>query len=121
MKIRDLFDMLGAAEDFLSFWEGVETVDQMVSRLEHLKRGDNPEGLLDDLHSLRICTAGAFAANIELGGALSQNEEADTGIDDLDKVLAELGEEEKVADDKTGADDNVTPQVETVAEKTPTS
>jgi hypothetical protein len=120
MKIRELFDLLGAAEDFLSFWEGVETVDQMISRLEHLKRAD-PEGLLDDMHSLRICTAGAFDANLELGGALSQGEPAETGIDDLESVLAGFGNQNEVVDDKTTTPVTLEPSEETVTEKSPTS
>ena len=120
MKIQELFDLLGAAEDFLSFWEGVETVDQMISRLEHLKRAD-PEGLLDDLQSLRICTSAAFAANIELGGALAQHGTEDTDDSDLEKALAGFEDGETGSESVTETTESVTEDAETVTEKTPTS
>ena len=82
MKIQDLFDLINAAEDFISFWNGVDGVDQMVSRLERLKRED-PKGMVDDLNALRIAVDAALTANIELGGALSGDGEPTLDTDDL--------------------------------------
>jgi hypothetical protein len=119
MKIQELFDLLTASEDFLSFWEGVETVDQMISRLEHLKRAD-PEGLLEDMQSLKMSTSAAFTANIELGGALTQHgiDSAEDG--DLERALAGFEDGEEVPDGGTTPTENATEDSETVTEKTPT-
>ena len=121
MKIRELFDLLGAAEDFLSFWDGVETVDQVVSRLEHLKRAA-PEDLLEDLQTLRICTTSAFAANLELGGSLDESPKSDDNDDlGLGDLLSQLESPEGDLEPKTEQMDKTTEAAGTPSEKTTTS
>ena len=90
MKIQTLFDLLGSAQDLLSNFEDVTTPQQMVSKLERLKRQD-PEGLLDDVLILRASLDAALTAHIELGGALTDDDsEPDS---DVDKILAEFSKD----------------------------
>lgn len=86
MKIQELFDLLGSSQDFLSYFEGVQSPAQVTSRLEHLKRQD-PEFFLEDLHALRVSTHAALSANIELGGSLSSDDDVP---DDLQNALDEF-------------------------------
>ena len=86
MKIQTIFDLLGASQDLLSFFDGVETPSQVVSRLETLKRGD-VVGMLDDLNSLRMSVTATFSDTIELGGSLSSEEE---GSDDIESALSDF-------------------------------
>jgi hypothetical protein len=81
MLIQQLFDQLGNAQDILAYFDGVTTPQQLASRFEMLKRGENPLEFFEDLEALRISTANALSANIELGGSL-ESEEKDE-VDDL--------------------------------------
>jgi hypothetical protein len=87
MLIQQLFDQLGSAQDFLSYFEGVTTPQQLVSRLEHLKHQD-PVEMFEDLEVLRIATANALSANIELGGTLGTV--TDGNVDDNDNDVDDL-------------------------------
>lgn len=82
MKIQELFDLLGDAQDVLSYFANVENPQQLVSRLERLKR-QAPEELLEDLFALKTSLETAFTAHIELGGSLSSDEEIPDGLGDL--------------------------------------
>ena len=92
MQIQQLFDQLESSQDVLSHFEGVTTPAQLVSRLELLKRQD-PVMLFEDLESLRMSTASALAANIELGSTLGNDEETDDA-DDLLRSLEAFPDEE---------------------------
>ena len=47
MKVQNLFDILQDTQDLLSYFEDVANRDQMVSRLERLKRQTNFSTLLN--------------------------------------------------------------------------
>ena len=51
MKIQSLFDLLQDAQDLLSFFDGVTNKNQMISRLETLKR-QAPENLFDTIDAM---------------------------------------------------------------------
>jgi hypothetical protein len=94
MKIQELFDLLGAAQDHLSYFDGVQTPTQVISRLEHLKHQD-PEYFMEDLNALRIATQAALSANLELGGSLSTDDDLP---DDLQTTLDEFPDVESPLD-----------------------
>ena len=113
MKIQELFDLLGAAQDFLTIFEDVESPSQLVSRFERLKRED-VEGILQDLNALRFATVAALEANLELGGSLG-----DTDDDDPTNLEEALGDFPEFASDDS--DEEVSPsQGETVSNPSPT-
>jgi hypothetical protein len=77
MKMQAIFDLIQDAQDVLTFFEGVTTTDQMISRLDRLKR-QAPEDFADCLDALRFSVSAALEDNLELGGPLgSDDEEAD--------------------------------------------
>lgn len=117
MRIQELFDLIGAADDFLSLWHEVETTDQLISRLERLKRED-PEGILDDLNGLRIAVSSALAANIELGGALSGDGEP---VSDIDKALEGFRDLEEPTEATQDALSNQPAAAATAPEEKPTT
>ena len=107
MKIQELFDLLGTAQDLLSYFEGVQTPTQVVSRLEHLKHKD-PEYFLEDLGALRIAIHSALSANLEMGGSLSSDDDVP---DDLETTLDEFPDVEANLDTNShpSPDDTQTP------------
>ena len=75
MKVQNLFDILQDTQDLLSYFEDVTTKEQMVSRLERLKR-QAPDELVDTIESLRMSTGAALEDQLELGGSLMDGDES---------------------------------------------
>jgi len=84
MKLQTIFDLIQDAQDVLSFFDKVTTPEQLISRLDRLKR-QAPEDFAECLDSLRFSVGAALEDNLELGGPLaSDDDEADdifAGID----------------------------------------
>ena len=98
MKIQTLFDLLGSAQDFLSHFDKVSTPEQLVSRIAVLRRQD-PEDMLYDLLTLRATVDSALNAHIELGGALTDDDETPDGEisgsgNDMEQLLASFDDDE---------------------------
>lgn len=104
MKIKDLFDFVQSADQLLSNFDAVASPQQLVSRLEQLKR-QNPEGLFDDLEDLRLSHSNVLEATLELGGALSNE------MDEPDDLLSHLDAFSETPDE--------TPSEATTDEKAP--
>jgi hypothetical protein len=83
MQIKHLFNLLHDTQDLLELFEGVTSTPQMASRLDRLKRGEATQDLLDSLEALRLSHSEAFEANIELGGAMSDDDSDDSMTDDI--------------------------------------
>lgn len=101
MKLQTIFDLIQDAQDILSFFDRVTTPDQLVSRLDRLKR-QAPEDFAECLDSLRFSVSAALEENLELGGPLaSDDDEADdifAGIDIPDGDEQENGSSETPAE-----------------------
>lgn len=86
MKVQNLFDILQDTQDLLSYFEDVANRDQMVSRLERLKR-QVPDELFDTIESLRMSTSAALEDQLELGGSLMNGDDSEeiplTGLESL--------------------------------------
>ena len=86
MKVQNLFDILQDTQDLLSYFEDVANRDQMVSRLERLKR-QVPDELFDTIESLRMSTSAALEDQLELGGSLMDGDDSEeiplTGLESL--------------------------------------
>jgi hypothetical protein len=90
LKFRELFDLFRDGDELLAYFDGVTTPQQLVSRLEQLKRQD-PEGMFDALENLRMSHDNALEANIELGGALvGETDASDDLLKDLNDFSAQL-------------------------------
>lgn len=92
MKIRSLFDIVQDSRDVVDFFEGVENQEQMISRLERIKKREFNE-LLACVDALRISIDSALEDTLEMSGSGNDEEEEDSDEDgDLeDSDLAELG------------------------------
>ena len=90
MKVSSLFTMITDANDVLDFFEGVETTDQLVSRLERLKR-QGTDDLLDCLYALRSSIATALDDTLEMSADLGDPDDEDNLEDSLsDEELEKL-------------------------------
>lgn len=82
MKIRSLFDLVQDSRDVVDFFEGVENQEQMISRLERIKKREFNE-LLACVDALRISIDSALEDTLEMSGS---------GIDDTDENDADDGD-----------------------------
>jgi hypothetical protein len=111
MLIQQLFDLIGSAQDLIGYFDGVTTPQQLASRLEMLKRGEIPQDLFEDLEALRISTAAALSANLEIGGTIEGEEKDEVddlleGLDGFTDGEVETSEPSKPATEKAETSDN---------------
>ena len=94
MKVSSLFNLVTDGNDVLEFFDRVETVEQLVSRLERLKR-QGAEDLLLCLDGLRSSITKALDDTLEMNAAAYEEdeEEEDPDLGDIDAELASLEEE----------------------------
>jgi hypothetical protein len=90
MRIGTLFDLLTDAKDLLQFFENVETTEQLVSRLERLKRQGT-----DDLLACKIGLEASINLllneTLEMSASLDDDEEqVDPEIDSLLSAVSAL-------------------------------
>lgn len=95
MRIGSLFNLITDARDVLDFlFEGVETKEQLVSRLERLKRGETVEELLACLFSLNSSAAAVLDETLEMNASMDEPDPGeDDDLSDLDTELASLDAE----------------------------
>ena len=94
MKVSSLFNMVTDLSDMLDFFEGVETTDQLISRLDRLKR--QADHLLDCIYAAKSSAATFLDDTLEISPLNEPDEEdsltGDLGVDD---ELESLASEEK--------------------------
>jgi hypothetical protein len=76
MKVSSVFNLMTDSSDVLDFFEGVESTDQLVSRLDRLKR-QGADSLLDCLYALRSSNATLLDDTLEMSPSLGEPEEED--------------------------------------------
>jgi hypothetical protein len=90
MKIGNLFDLLTDARDVLEFFEGCHNREQLVSRLERLKRQGSDE-LMDCIDGLRVTLDRTFEDTLEMSASLDEKDEGEIAGDEaIDKELEDL-------------------------------
>jgi hypothetical protein len=92
MKVSSLFNLMNDASDFLDFFDGVDTPEQMVSRLERLKR-QGADDLLACIESLRSAVTNTLDDTLELSPSLEDPEDQEDDTE-LYSDLAGLADEE---------------------------
>jgi hypothetical protein len=102
MKIASLFDLINDSRDVLDFFERVESTEQLITRLDRLKR-QGTDDMLMCLDSLRHSIDTLLADTLEMSPSLGDEPDDDDDMSELDKTLAELGT----------PDDSVTPPTST--------
>jgi hypothetical protein len=107
MKVSSLFNLLTDMRDLLDFFEGVETTDQLVSRLERLKR-QGTDSLLDCIYAANSSSATFLDDTLEISPL---NEP-----DDEDSLAGELGIDDELegldAEEKQNPPDAPAPESE---------
>jgi spore cortex formation protein SpoVR/YcgB (stage V sporulation) len=117
MKMGTLFDLVSDTEDLLDYFDEVGTAEQMVSRLERLKKRDVEE-LLDTVESLRYSVGALREETLE--SAISPNDDDDepeslaSGLSEkeLEDLLHDDGETQKddsAENDKSEKSETPTP------------
>lgn len=96
MKVFSLFNLIRDASDLLDFFDNVESPEQLVSRLERLKRQDS-RNLLACIDGLRASVDDALEDTLEMSAAdtdVPENDGDDGDLTndsslDLDKIIDE--------------------------------
>lgn len=96
MQIGTLFDLFTDGRDLVDFFDGVETTEQLVSRLEVLKHKDTDQ-LFNCIVGMRASLNQMYKATFEMSATFSDGEtdNLDDSEDDdsVDKTLADLAAE----------------------------
>ena len=97
MKIGSLFDLFTDSRDLCALFEGVDTREQLVSRLERLKHND-PDHTLHIVEGLRISLNQMYNDTFEPTASIDDSDDSD--LDDLtddnadvDKLLSDIASE----------------------------
>jgi hypothetical protein len=93
MKVSSLLGIYNSTRNLLDFFEDVETVDQLVSRLERLKKTKQEE-LLDSIEDLREAAVVLADDTFEMGGSSTEDLEEDESDDLLGDDFPDLEDEE---------------------------
>jgi hypothetical protein len=88
VKVSSFFNLIVDGSDLLDFFQKVDTSEQLVSRLERLKR-EAPDELLSCIVGMRASIATALDDTLEMSAVL---DEPDNDNPDLDSELASLEE-----------------------------
>lgn len=103
MQVGKLFDLITDTRDVLEFFDGVDNRDQLVSRLERLKR-QGTDDLYANIEGLRVSLAAMLSDTLEMSATLGAGEdsneaseqdgeapEGDLDENELDRQLEEIG------------------------------
>ena len=88
MKISSLYNVITDASDVLDYFEGVDSQEQLTSRLERLKHADTRD-LLACLDGLRSSISEILDESLEVSTLLGEIEGEDGGESDVDDELAD--------------------------------
>lgn len=93
MQVGKLFDLFADAQDLCDFFEGVETREQLISRLELLKRQETDD-LLACIVALPVSLNNLLTDTLELSPSIdTSGEDEDEGLDrELEEIASHLGE-----------------------------
>lgn len=95
MKIKSLFDLIQDARDVVDCFENVTTGEQMVSRLERIKRNEHTDFMVL-IDALKISLQGVLHDTLEIGSSEMDDDDSELEMDGLsDDELAEMSEEDK--------------------------
>ena len=98
MKFKSLFHLVEDAKDLLDYLEGVDNRDQLISRLERLKR-QGTDDLLACIEGLRASVTDALDDTLEMSATLDEDisDNIDEEINLLESQIDEAGNTEEEA------------------------
>lgn len=79
MKIKSLFDVIQDARDIVDCFENVTSVEQMVSRLERIKRNESADFLVL-IDALKISLQGLLHDTLEIGSSEMDDDDGDEDL-----------------------------------------
>jgi len=112
MQIKSLFNLISDSKDLLDLFTSVDDDEQLVSRLERLKRHvidcekqQEPSDLLLCIEGLRASVSAALDDTLEMSASLDDSD--DDGFEgDLEKLVdGEQGEETENEESPAGVED----------------
>ena len=83
MRMQSIFDLITDSNDLLSFFEEVDTPEQLISRLERLKRKGADE-LMSCIAGLRHSVTSILDDTLEMSPSLDDGADDEEGFPDLD-------------------------------------
>lgn len=104
MKIKSLFDLVQDARDIVDCFENVTSVEQMVSRLERIKRNESADFLVL-IDALKISLQGILHDTLEIGSS-----EMDDSDDDSDLEMDGLSDDEIASLEAEQSDEESKPE-----------
>lgn len=103
MQVGKLLDLITDTRDILEFFDGVDNRDQLVSRLERLKR-QGTDDLYANIEGLRVSLTAMLSDTLEMSATFGAGEdsneaseqdgeapEGDLDENELDRQLEEIG------------------------------
>lgn len=105
MKVRSLFDLVSDASDLLDFFARVESEEQLVSRLERLKR-QNTDDLLSSIETLRISVEAALSDTLEMTPSMGDEDDFEGDLDE-EGDLKDLDLEDEPGAETSESEDQV--------------
>jgi hypothetical protein len=106
MRISSLFDLITDANDLLDLFNGVDSPEQLATRLDRLKRQGKDE-MLACLEGLRGSVSMALNDTLEMNAAIDEPSDEDDfeGLDNLEGELAALVDENPIPAASPAAED----------------
>jgi len=98
MKFKSLFHLVEDAKDLLDYLEGVGNRDQLVSRLERLKR-EGADDLLACVEGLRASVTDALDDTLEMSAALDDEDVSDNIDEEITLLESQIDEAGKSEED----------------------
>jgi hypothetical protein len=100
MRIKSLVDLIRDSGDILDFFEGVDSVEQMISKLERIKKTE-PEEFFANVMGLRITHAAILEDTFEFQSSGTDDELEgdlldDDDEDDIEEPLEGIGDDAEV-------------------------
>lgn len=89
MKLASIFDLITASNDLLEYFEQVESPEQLISRLERLKRTD-PEDMANCILDLRMSIQACLDDTLEVSASMPTSDDTDASVGDIDEQLKQL-------------------------------
>jgi hypothetical protein len=97
MQVGKLFDLITDTRDVLEYFDGVDNRDQLVSRLERLKR-QGTDDLYACIEGLRVSLTAMLADTLEMSASPGAGEEDSDEVSEQDSAAADENLDENELD-----------------------
>lgn len=88
MKISSLFELIRSSNEVAEYFDGVDSPEQMVSRLERLKKAA-PTELMEDVRALRNSVSMLLDDTLEMGRSVNDEDENEDEDEEDDLTMSD--------------------------------